>query len=301
MTVIYLDILIGLNWIIDYFLLLAAAQLLSLAPKRRRVVLGAALGGASSCIVLIPELTGILSFLFSAAAAVLMVLLTYGFHSARLFVKTLLCFYAVSFSFSGIMYAVWFFAAPNGMLWRSGIVYFDISPLLLIVMTVVCYLILTLLQRLVGRKDAAGKFFNICITVEGKTTSFRAMLDTGNSLTEHLSGSPVIVVEYDAIRTLIPEALQPVYALGRVEQIDLLKDRAWQQRFRLIPYSGVGTKSLLPAFFPDKIVVREQQLPRACVAVCRQKLSDGLYHALVPSALTEAAELRRKSNPEKLF
>lgn len=122
-TVIYLDVLIGLNWVIDYFLLLAAAHLLSRKIRRWRVVLGAALGGAASAMVLMPKINGLLSFLLYAVVAALMVLVTYEFQSARLFLKTLLCFYAVSFSFSGIMYAIWYCAAPQGMIWRSGMVY----------------------------------------------------------------------------------------------------------------------------------------------------------------------------------
>ncbi len=302
MTVIYLDVLIGLNWIIDYFLLLAAAQLLSLTPKRWRIALGAAIGGAASAMVLLPKFNGLLSFLLNAVVAGFMVWVTYGFHSLRLFAKTVLCFYAVSFSFSGIMYAVWYCAAPQGMIWRNGTVYFNISPLLLIALTVVCYLILTLLQKLVGRRETKEKFFGAQITVNEKTVSFRAMLDTGNSLVERLSGAPVMVVEYGAVQELIPESLRPIFESGKVDRIDLLEKTDWQTRFRLVPYSGVGAKSLLPAFFPDKIKIREQEIPKACIAVCRQKLSSGVYHALIPPALAEISNLMQNGQKsEKLF
>jgi len=294
-TVIYLDVLIGLNWIIDYFLLLAAAHLLSRRAKRWRIVLGAALGGVSASLVLAPKVNAVLSFLIHAAVAALMIWITYGFYSARLFFKTLLCFYTVSFSFSGIMYAIWYCAAPRGMIWRNGTVYFNLSPLLLIVLTVVCYLILTLLQKLVGRREVSGRFFAVELTVEGRTVSFRAMLDTGNSLVEQLSGAPVLVAEYDAVQPLIPEALRPVYAQGRVEQVGLLEQCSWQKRFRLVPFSGVGAKSLLPAFLPDKATISGEECETACVAVCRQKLSAGIYRALIPPTLAEAAELRKSS------
>lgn len=294
MTVIYLDVLIGLNWIIDYFLLLAAANLLSRKIRRWRIVLGAALGGAASAMVLMPKINGLLSLLMHAVVATLMVLITYEFQSVRLFLKTLLCFYAVSFSFSGIMYAIWYCAAPQGMIWRSGMVYFNISPFLLIVLTVLCYLILTLLQRLVGRQESPEKFFSVEITVNGKTAEFRAMLDTGNTLVERMSGVPVIVAEYNAVKGLIPEELAQIYATGEVNRVESLEKSGWEMRFRLIPFAGVGTQSLLPAFFPDKIVVGKQEIDRACVAVCSQRLSSGLYHALVPSALAEAARLQAR-------
>ncbi|MDD6174810.1 MAG: sigma-E processing peptidase SpoIIGA [Firmicutes bacterium] len=299
MTVIYLDVLIGLNWIIDYFLLLAAAHLLSRKVRRWRIVLGAALGGAASAMVLIPDINGLLSFLMHTAAAALMVLITYEFQSVRLFFKTLLCFYAVSFSFSGIMYAVWYAAAPQGMIWRCGVVYFDISPLLLILLTVFCYLLLILLQKLVGRKEAPEKFFSVEITIGEQTAEFRAMLDTGNALVERMSGAPVIVAEYDAVQSLIPEELQKIYAAGEVERIDILERSGWEKRFRVIPFASVGAQSLLPAFFPDKITLEKGEVVRSCVAVCPQKLSSGLYHALVPSVLVETVQLQTKKKKRK--
>ena len=294
MTVIYLDVLIGLNWVIDYFLLLAAAHLLSRKIRRWRVVLGAALGGAASAMVLMPKINGLLSFLLYAVVAALMVLVTYEFQSARLFLKTLLCFYAVSFSFSGIMYAIWYCAAPQGMIWRSGMVYFNISPLFLIILTVLCYLILTLLQRLVGRQDSPKKFFSVEVEVDGRKTEFRAMLDTGNTLVERISGAPVIVAEYNAVKDLIPEELTQIYAAGEVNRVENLEKPEWRMRFRLIPFAGVGTQSLLPAFFPDKVAVDKQEVDRACVAVCAQRLSSGLYRALLPSVLAEAVHLQEK-------
>ena len=215
-------------------------------------------------MVLMPKINGLLSFLLYAVVAALMALVTYEFQSARLFLKTLLCFYAVSFSFSGIMYAIWYCAAPQGMIWRSGMVYFNISPLFLIILTVLCYLILTLLQRLVGRQDSPKKFFSVEVEVDGRKTEFRAMLDTGNTLVERMSGAPVIVAEYNAVKDLIPEELTQIYAAGEVDRVENLEKPEWRMRFRLIPFAGVGTQSLLPAFFPDKVAVDKQVVDRAC-------------------------------------
>lgn len=300
MTVIYLDVLIALNLLIDYLLLLSAARLLNLAPKRLRVIAGALIGAASSALVLLPRLNGLLSLLINAGVAALMVLAACGYHTARLFGKTLLCFYAVSFSFSGIMYAVWYGIAPDGMLWRNGVVYFDISPILLIIMTILCYLILTLIHRLTGRRAPSKRFYPVEISMLGRSVPVRAMVDTGNSLVERISGAPVVVVEFDAIRNLLPEALSPIFKKGRLDDIARLEDTPLQDRFRMVPFSGLGSNGILPAFFPDKVTVRGRTVDKVCVAVYGHDLSSGSYHALIPPQIAELAELQARKKEESI-
>ena len=55
MTTIYIDILVCLNVIVNYFLLLASGKFLSRPYKRWRILLGAFLGGLYSLYILLPQ------------------------------------------------------------------------------------------------------------------------------------------------------------------------------------------------------------------------------------------------------
>ncbi len=56
MPVIYLDVLVVLNWFIDFLLLSSTSRILRLPFKRWRLVLGALLGGISSCLIFLPAM-----------------------------------------------------------------------------------------------------------------------------------------------------------------------------------------------------------------------------------------------------
>ncbi len=56
MTTIYIDVLVCLNFIVNYFLLLATGKFLSRPCKRWRMLLGAFLGGLYSLYILLPEI-----------------------------------------------------------------------------------------------------------------------------------------------------------------------------------------------------------------------------------------------------
>ena len=60
---VYIDVLIGVNLFINYFLLLAVARFLHLPVRRGRMIAGAALGAFYALSIFLPELPSILALL----------------------------------------------------------------------------------------------------------------------------------------------------------------------------------------------------------------------------------------------
>ena len=136
MTTIYIDILVCLNVIVNYFLLLASGKFLSRPYKRWRILLGAFLGGLYSLYILLPQLAQWFTILVELAMAATITLTAFG---RKGILKTCSCFFAMSFLFAGSMFLLWKTAAPKNLIINNGVVYFQISPLLLIGTTVASY------------------------------------------------------------------------------------------------------------------------------------------------------------------
>ena len=60
MPVVYIDVLLGVNLFVNYFLLLAVGRFLHLAVRRLRLLAGAAVGAAFSLSILLPPLPAVL-------------------------------------------------------------------------------------------------------------------------------------------------------------------------------------------------------------------------------------------------
>ena len=78
MTVVYIDALFLLNFVVDYLLLLCAGRLAGEVLHRERLALGAALAGAYAAAVFLPGMGFLLHPLCKLAAAVLALLIGYG-------------------------------------------------------------------------------------------------------------------------------------------------------------------------------------------------------------------------------
>ena len=289
--VVYIDVLFAVNLIMDYFILLAVAKVLRRKEKRLRLLLGAVLGAVYSLFIFFPQV----GFLYSMAVKVLvslsLVLVSFRFSSIRDLLRLVVTFYVISFLFGGAVYALWYFFTPPGLLVRNGVVYIDISPVELILIAAGCYIVITLAARFFRR--GGGGIYDVEIAADGRAVRLRAFLDTGNGLTDVITGAPVVVAEYAAVEKLIPAGLRDAFRSGRVDAAGRISASEWAGKFRLVPYGSVGgTPGLLPAFKPDRLSIREKGNEKdtddVLVAVCGRKLcDDGSYSALLSPLLLE--------------
>ncbi|XOQ44318.1 MAG: Sporulation sigma-E factor-processing peptidase [Clostridium sp.] len=232
---IYIDILFGVNLFINYLLLCCVSKFLSLNGNRKRLVFAALFGAFFSFMILLPKISLTLSLTIKLFMSLSIVIIAFGYRGLRELIREAVAFYLISFAFAGFMLVLWYFFAPQGLMIRNSVVYFNISPLVLILLTAICYGGITLFHRITGRQMPPELNCRILIECGGKTGVCSARVDTGNSLREPFSGDPVVVVYKPVIAGMIPP-----------------KD---ELNYRLIPFNAISGGGLLEAFRPDRIVI----------------------------------------------
>ena len=262
MKVIYLDALFLLNLLADYLLCLSAGRICGLVLRRGRYCLAALWGALYAAAAYWPSLCFLALPPLRLAAGLLMGLIAYGAERRPLRCTAVLL--AVTAAFGG---ALWAISLAAGSSLDGGLVPLD-SRILLLAFAL-CYAALRLLWRCRGR--AEQKRVQVRLGFLGRECRFTALLDTGNSLSDPLSGAPVLVACPKALRPVLREHtalfqdLPPVDLLEISDRIPELKGK-----LRLLPYSALGGGGLLPVFRPDYLQIdgkKEQVLvglsPRA--------------------------------------
>ena len=107
----------------------------------------------------------------------------------------------------------------------------------------------------------------------GKAVSLSVLLDTGNLLKDPISQKPVIIVEKDALRGIIPLDIN-------ADDIEKLSEHI--DDVRLIPFRSLGMENgILVGFKPDKIYCKEPVCDNIIVAISNNRLGRGDgYNAL---------------------
>lgn len=273
---IYADILLALNWWIDYLLLLGVRRSLGGGARPWRLAIGALVGALSCFVLFLPTFSVWLDLAVKLVAALVMVAVAFRWQGWREFARRVLLLFVLSAGLAGLCGAVYHFVAPSGFYVLNGVVYYSVPPLLLVGFTVLCYGILWLSDYLLRRRAPVGHTFRVRLTVGERRVDFPCLYDSGNHLTEPFSGYPVLVVEREIAEQLL--------VVPPAEELPV--GGGW----RLIPYDTVGGGGLLPAFIPTEMAVITPKgvssLGDGYVAVC-QRLGRGEYRGLMGTAMGE--------------
>lgn len=284
---VYIDVLIAINLFVNYFLLLTVAKILNLLPIRKRFVFASLIGSLFSLVILFPPINGFLSALVKLAMSISIVFAAFGFTSLKAFLRNTATFFGVNFLFGGVIFCLWYFVAPDGILINNNAVYLNISPMFLLIVTFVAYLIIRVMKIFTATRELSCLRYEILIQANSKTAVLRAKIDTGNTLKEPFSGLPVVVASYDSVESLVPQAIKAQFPLHN-------KSISWQgisaddglKNIRVIPFKTVSGDGLLPAFKADFIEIHGDK-KEAYIAVCNEKIFNDGYQALIGTELVE--------------
>lgn len=263
MRAVYVDVLITVNVFIDFFLILCTKKSLHLNATYKRMILGAVLGGGLSLVALVPKLSFVINIIIDIAGACIIVFTAFGKCSGLLYVKRVVVYFSFSFLFCGIMMFICSTFKPTGMAIINDVVYFNISPVVLIMLTLICYYILRLIKKFAGT-DLGGDVRNIEIVADDKKICFAAKVDTGCNLREPFSGNLVIVVEKKLLDGFSPS----------------------DSKKRIIPFSSLGGSGIIEGFLPKEIKIDGiKYTDNVYVGICENVIK-GEVGALIPAELT---------------
>ncbi|MDR0287265.1 MAG: sigma-E processing peptidase SpoIIGA [Clostridiales bacterium] len=278
---VYVDVLLLENLLMDYLILNVTAKFAKKPIKTLRLLLGALIGAIYAVVIMfLPDMqiyyTAPAKFLLSAA----IVMVTYFPSKVRDFLKTLVCFYIATFIFAGGAFALLSFGQGQGVV-KNGAYYmlWDSPFNFAIIAGPSVFLLVRAFYKWIREIGAGDKILvSLYVVFDGNGVWVPALVDTGNQLKDPISGDPVIIVEADAVKGLMPTGL--IECIGDDDCKNMagiecvLREAGWFSKFRLVPFSSLGrSNGLLPGFKPDYIEVgtKEGKKETKQVVVCLYK------------------------------
>ncbi|MDO4175105.1 MAG: sigma-E processing peptidase SpoIIGA [Eubacteriales bacterium] len=280
MRVIYLDVLLALNYCMDYCILRAAAAISGKRCPVWRLGLAAGFGAlyAGGC-VLLPELAAIP--LRVVACAVMAASAFAVRHMGQLMRKTLLVL-LVSFVFGGCVFALEQMSGAS--LSVGGALYAPVSRKVLLVAAALAYG----LSGIVFRNQAKEKRpygETIRLTCNGTAQEVYLLVDSGNTLQDPITGRPVMVLTRAAALRILPEEVQFLpLLLGKDNAAELVQraQRAGITGWRLISFQSVGGGGMMPCFHPDTVTREDGSAYDSMVAISGAgAICSGEYDGLI--------------------
>lgn len=233
--IIYIDLVLIINFIIDFLLLLTVNVALKRHSKIKRIILGAILGGISLLSLFIPFNSISLS-ISKFIIGLIMVLVSFGYKNLRYTFYNLLYLFMCSIILGGFLYflQVQFSYNNDGFVFYyeglaiNYIFIFVITPLIL-------YVFIKSIKVLKEVKNYYYKVtiifsneFNLCIT---------GFLDTGNKLVDPITNKPIILLNKKLVKGKF-NIRSPMY----------------------VPYNALNNHGLLECVKPKKLYIDDIEL-----------------------------------------
>jgi len=251
--VIYLDLVMLLNFLVDFFLLLGTNRLSGFPVQLCRCAVAALLGALYSGACLLPGMGFLGNVLWRSVSLGLMGLTAFGWNPAAL--KRTGVFLLLTMAMGGVALC----------LGRGDFLSLVLCALLCLLLSVVSF----------GGQVGGREYVPMQISLEGKTVNLIALKDTGNTLRDPVTGEPVLVISGDIasrLTGLTEEQLrQPLETLAARPMPGL----------RLVPYHSIGNGGsfLLAKRFSEVTIAGIRQ--SALVAFAAEGLGKGeCYQAL---------------------
>lgn len=259
LTVVYVDVLLFINIIINYAVLITAEKLMKRQTALWRLIAASAVGSLFSLLVFTGVDSGVFSFVIKAASSLLTVLIAFPIVSRAEYLKTTLAAVGVGIVYSGFFILFYQLFKPSNMLIVNDIVYFEFNPLILLASTGAIYLLMTLFQKLFRERIKASTV-NLKYTALSREYTCIAKIDTGCDLTEPFSSAPVIVADSSVMT--IPD--------------DCPK--------RVIPYSAVDSTSILYGVRADSVFIDGKPIDRE-IYIAAAPLNSKRFQAIINSEI----------------
>ncbi|MGL5380489.1 sigma-E processing peptidase SpoIIGA [Clostridium sp.] len=259
--VVYIDILLIENFIVNLFLLLISMRLLKFNYKRT-IYLAAALG-ALYTLVLFLEIKIASSIPIQIIVAMMMIAMSIEQRKLGNIIKALVTFLISSFTLCGICFS--FVIMQNQYSLTNKFSIDNNSMKYVLISLMILYIVIVrIMDYLRERSIIKGLIYDIEICQNNKSYFIKGFLDTGNELREPITNLPCIIVESSYL-----------------EEIEIKKDNIFY-----IAYKTISEDGRLEGFKGDGIRIRpekgEWKSVEAIICGCNNKLSkENEFNALL--------------------
>ena len=263
---LYIDSVFFIQFVMNLYLLSITGKVLKCTATHGRILAGALLGAGTICIIiLLPVCNLQIRLLFGVIpVSMIMIRVVFAIRRPKLIIKSSVVMALCGFFFGSIV--LWI---TNKLVWmerwRYGIWTFAFFG----------FFGYRFLHILIGRlqKNKEENLKEIRIPFGERNIHMKALLDTGNHLSEPVSGAPVCIMSESAAAQFqgcfVPE------------------------RYHAIPYQSIGRKKgILNAYELPELVIedsyREICCKRVIVAICNTGISeDSIYQMILHPGLIE--------------
>ncbi len=281
--IIYADILIMVNFIVDFFLIRTAAYFLKENISIKRNILAALVSSLFCFYIFLPKLNILISVLLKVIPAVIVALICNAHKNLKMLIRWSIYFFCSSFIYAGLMFALYTFLNPERLSVYNGVVYFNISPLILISLTLLFYILFKILSKISSISSPTAKRVDISLIINSNSLKATAMVDSGHTITDVFSNKIMIIIEKSTAKTLFGDRQVEDMLMLKTPFKDELKSK-----YRVVTVNTINGERLMPGIRLEKFILHKTEgdieLKEVVAIISNNDFNDN-YSCIIPETI----------------
>lgn len=247
--VYYIEYVFAENFFIDFILLFITGKLIKKMIIYRRLIIASVIGALYVILTAYIGRDFMTYFIVKFSVSILMIMVAYDTKGIIANVRVILCFYITSLIMVGIITALYYLD------------YDKLTVNAIVFSIFVGYAALHFFfKEIKARIEKNNYMRSVTIGVDNKSKILRAYIDTGNELTDPMTGKPVIVVNIDSIKNILGDDLYNgilCFYKNKSSNYESLLSMNDKIKLRIVKYntiSSIGEKMV--CIVPDNIEIK---------------------------------------------
>lgn len=265
--VVYLDVLVIENIIINTFLLYITSQTLLKKTNFKWIVLSGSLGGVYASFMVFPRLRLFTSMLFKIAAAAFMIFIAFRNKKIMFIIKATVVLILYSMTLAGVCVFIEFYKNDNT---NFSVILENVPYEYILISIMVLYMFISrIIIFIKDRREVFNLIYKVEIGTSNSKNYVRAFFDTGNELREPVTNLPVMIVERASLKNVKINEKLKYYIQYRVVDGKVGKLEAFKPVYvKIYRNNEIEDVDMLIALSDDKLSNFNDYtalLPRGCI------------------------------------
>lgn len=276
-------------------ILFATATILKIPKKILRIIASSTIGSIYAIITYISQLIIYSNLFLKIALSIVMIYIAFQPAKIKILLKELMIFYLTSFTFGGVTFALLYFVKPQNISFENGVL-IGVSPIKIILIGgIIGFIIITIsFKNIKGKITKKDIMCEITVLLNNKKINVKAIIDTGNFLTDPITKMPVVVIEKEKLINILPKSI--IENTINFMNGDKTKIEEYLSKLRVIPFKSLGKENgLLMGIKAEGVSVYYQGVEKfmkdVIVGIYEKKLSNNSsYSALIGLNILEGGD-----------
>lgn len=268
-VIVYVDVLLAVNFLITYFLLMSSAVITGYTYSRKRIFIASLMGSLFCLYIFVQYENKHIDFIIKFLSLIICDLIAFGKTNIKKFLLQTVCFVMINMMITGLVMVL---SAQSKMIYHNNMFfYFNINPVVLVVSSVIIYFSITVFS-MAKEQIYPQKTYNADIVFNNFTISkISAFYDSGFKVKDVISNKDVMIVSVEKISDKIPDELKrDIYNFldGKYKEIQTI--------FVPVFFNTITGEGVIPAIKAERLILEDVKINNILIGFVKNKFSENV-------------------------